>query len=98
MCLNYAEGKCLAEDKACKLGDKGANAEQGACSLHGEYDVYHAKEDKIVVSNLGIAVENKAVFARGIDFLTADELAYKKSRRMKVPVDYVLKGKKWHIE
>lgn len=93
MCLNFSEGKCTVEDKNCKLGEKGANAGRGACDLHGEYDVYHAKEDKIIVSNVGIAGDSKSVFARGINFLTADELAYKKSRRLKIPTDYALKDR-----
>ncbi|MFQ6105778.1 MAG: hypothetical protein ACE5NL_01755 [Candidatus Hydrothermarchaeaceae archaeon] len=92
MCKNYKEKLCIAnKNKKCLLGEEGAEAEQGACELHGEYDVWLLK-DKIVVSNTGTGPGNKKeALGYGLNFLTADELAYKKSLRLEVPVDYELK-------
>lgn len=90
MCINYAEGKCAVEGKACKKGEAGKDLAQGGCDLHGEFDLWHTG-DKVVVTNTG-AGQGKPL-ARGVNFLTADEQAYKRSRKLKVPVEYVLKEK-----
>lgn len=90
MCINYTEGKCIVEERACKKGEAGKDLAQGGCDLHGEFDLWSA-DGKIVVTNTG-AGQGKPL-ARGINFLTIDEIAYKRSRRLKVPVEYVLKGK-----
>jgi len=90
MCRNYNDGRCMANnDKKCLLGDEGAEAEQGDCELHGEYSVWKLK-DKVLVSNTGNAPEGGRALSYGINFLTADEQAYKKSKRLKVAVDYEL--------
>jgi len=89
MCRNYKDGLCIANNKKCLLGEEGAEAEQGDCELHGKYDVWQLR-DKILVSDKGIAPEeSKGALGLGIDFLIADELAYRKSKKLKLPVDYL---------
>lgn len=91
MCRNYNEGRCIANnDKKCLLGEGGAEAKQRDCELHGEYYVWKLK-DKVLVSNTGKEPEGGEALGYGINFLTADELAYRKSNRFKVSVDYDLK-------
>ncbi len=87
MCRNYSEGKCIAGNKKCLLKEEGAEAGQGDCELHGEYDVWKVK-DKIVVSNLGTQPEDSEPMGYGLNFLVADEWAYKVSNRLNVPVEY----------
>ncbi|MDP6613135.1 MAG: hypothetical protein QF673_03865 [Candidatus Hydrothermarchaeota archaeon] len=90
MCRNYNDSKCIANnDKKCLLGKDGAEAKQGDCELHGDYNVWKLK-DEVVVSNTGREPEGGKVLGYRINFLTADEQAYKKSKRLKVPVDYDL--------
>jgi hypothetical protein len=87
--MNYRDGRCVANnDKKCLLGDEGAEAEQGRCELHGEYTVWRL-EDRVVVTKKGEYPGGEPL-GRGINFLTADELAYRKSKKLKVPVDYDL--------
>lgn len=91
MCRNYNEGKCIVNDKNCKFGEDGKDLAQGKCDLHGEYDVWRIK-DRILVSNTGKEPEgNKGALGYGLDFLVADELAFKKSKRLNLPTDYVSK-------
>jgi hypothetical protein len=90
MCRNYNSGNCIANNnKKCLLGEAGAEAGQGDCELHGEYSVWRLR-DKVLVSNTANVPEGGEALAYGINFLTADELAYKRSKRLKVPVDYEL--------
>ncbi len=91
MCKNYRKGRCIANnDKKCLLGEEGAEAEQGKCELHGEYSVWRLKDKVVVTKKTGEYPGGIEALGIGINFLTADELAYKKSKRLKVPVDYDL--------
>lgn len=90
MCQNYIDGKCLVGNKKCLLKEEGAEAEQGDCELHGEYDVWKLK-DKVVVSNLCDQPDGSEPLGYGLNFLTADEWAYKMSNRLNVPTEYNLK-------
>lgn len=91
MCRNYQNNLCIANNnKKCLHGEDGATLEQGKCELHGEYDVWQMS-NKVIVSNTGVEpAGNKGALAYGVNFLTADEIAYKKSKRLEVPVDYAL--------
>lgn len=91
MCVNYKEGRCVANnDKKCLLGAEGAETGQGKCDLHGEYSVWRIKDRVVVTKKTGEYPGGEEVLGRGINFLTADELAYKKSKKLKVSVDYDL--------
>jgi|Deesub1362A_J573_1020465.scaffolds.fasta_scaffold00023_221 hypothetical protein len=89
MCLNYKDGNCIVTNKKCKFGEDGEDLSMGDCDLHGDYDVW-VTDKKIIVAKTekGSKGEGK-VLGYGLNFLVADELAYKKSKKLELPVDYI---------
>ncbi len=89
MCRNYNAGKCLVGNKNCLLKDKGANAKQGECELHGDYYIWKLK-DKLVLSKKDAMPDGAEPLGYGLNFLTADEWAYKASSRFELTTIYDL--------
>ncbi len=87
MCRNYNEGKCLVGNKNCLLKEEGANAKQGECGLHGNYYVWKLK-DKVLVSNKEAQPDGAEPLGYGLNFLTADEWAYKASSKFELATEY----------
>lgn len=89
MCLDYKDGKCMVDNKNCKFKEQGKDLPMGKCDLHGDYNVWKAK-NKIVVAKTGSPQVDKVEdLAFGLNFLVADEMAYKLSKKLNVPVDYL---------
>jgi hypothetical protein len=88
MCQDFNDGRCIVNNKPCKFGEEGEDLEMGECDLHGDYDVWRTK-DRIVVAKVGSPPEDKIeALGYGLNFLVADELAYKRSKKGEIPVDY----------
>jgi len=85
LCLNFVEGgMCYATGGICILGTKGALAknDDGACELHGKFDVWVMQDDRLLVSDLGFpSDEPKQCLALGINRNLATHIANEKSKR-----------------
>jgi hypothetical protein len=89
MCLDYKDGNCIVKGKKCQFGEDGEDLPMGECDLHGDYDVWLAN-DKIILAKVGEEPEDKEkVLAYGLNFLVADEMAYKRSKKLNLSVDYI---------
>jgi hypothetical protein len=89
MCLDYKDGNCIVTDKKCKFGEEGEDLSMGECDLHGDYDVWLTDANIVVTKGGNEPEDKKKALGHGLNFLVADELAYKKSKKLELPVDYL---------
>lgn len=86
LCLNFVQGGgCYATGDKCVLGEKGASAKNvdRECPLHGKFDVWVMKDNRLLISDLGPPSEEpKQCLPLGVRQDLAKQIAGEKSREL----------------
>ena len=90
MCRNFVEGGiCYATGANCLLGLGGASARNndGACELHGNFDVWLTEKDELLITDLGFPSEEpKQCLALGVNETLAREIAANKAHQLQTSI------------
>jgi hypothetical protein len=86
LCRNFVEGGgCYATGEKCLLGLSGASArnKDGACELHGNFDVWLTEKNELLITDLGFPSEEpKQCLALGVNETLAREIAANKAHQL----------------